>query len=171
MAYLIPYALVSHPDCQNLHFWKILKMFCSLECTNIWFVEVHSTINGLENLISLNSCRCSKFITGSLILIPMTHENYPIVHSFNCYTEDYWLAIDYRSRSDELELIELTIILNTGMVRTLWVKSKIPIAYHEWIPGLSSFFQEPSYFALHSLVLLLKCMCEYTISWLKVLSP
>ena len=171
MAYLIPYTLMSHPDCQNLHFWKILKMFCSPESTNIWFAEVHSTINGFDNLISLNSCRWSKFITGSLILTPMAHENYPIVHSLNRYTEDYWLAIDYCSRSDEPELIEFTIILNTGMVRTLWAKSKIPIAYHEWTPGISSIFQQSSYFALHFSVLLLKCMCEHTTAWFEVLRP
>lgn len=79
------------------------------------------------------------------------------------------MAIDYRSRSDELELIELTIILNTGMVRTLLAKSKIPIAYYKQIPGLSSTFPQSSYFALNSSVLLLKCMCEYTTFWLEVL--
>jgi len=160
VAHIILFALASHPDCQNLDVWKMLEMFYGPESTNTLFTGVHNTIHGLENPTSLDSSIYSSFITGGLNLIP-THEDYPI-HPLSHYTGDYWLSIDYCSKSGKPELIQSTNALNTSKVRTLLRLSKIHIAYHEQVPGLGSPSPLLSYFALRAFVLRLNDPCEYT---------
>ena len=161
VAHIIPVALASSLDCRNLDFWQMLEMFYGLQSTNTLFTRLHNTINSLQNLISLDHSIHSRFITGSLILTPKTREDYPM-HPLNHHTGDYWLSVDYRSKSGKPELIESTKVLNTGEVRTLLPRSTIHIEYHEPIPGLISRFPLPSYFALRASLLSLKEMCEYT---------
>jgi len=163
VAHIIPVAVASHPQCRNLEFWQMLEMFYGPESTNTLFTGLHNTINSLQNLISLDKSIYSRFITGSFILTPKTQKDYPM-HPLNHYTGDYWLDIEYCSKSGKPELIESTKILNTGEVGTLLPRSKIPIEYPEQTPDHIAMFPEPSYFALRASLLSLKHILEYSIS-------
>jgi len=160
VAYIIPFDLANNPCCRDLDFWKMLDLFQGKEATDTMFAGALDKINGLENLICLDSPIHSMFRNGSIILHPVT-QNGDGIRIKNNDIGDYKLRVEYPSELDMPEFIQSTKGLSAGEVRTLYSGNRVPLTDHDQMPDHPRTLPLPSFFALLASILSLKHQSEY----------
>ncbi|PUU80759.1 hypothetical protein B9Z19DRAFT_1063217 [Tuber borchii] len=160
VAHIIPFDLANNPHCRDLDFWKMLDIFQGKEATDTMFAEAIDKINGLENLICLDSTIHSMFRDGRIILTPVTH-NGDRIHIKSNHIGDYWLRVEYPLELGMAEFIQSTKGLSAGEVRTLYWGNGVPLTNHNRMPGHPRTLPLPSFFALRASIHSLKHESEY----------
>lgn len=160
VAHIIPFDLANNPRCRDLDFWKMLEIFQGKEATDTMFAGVLDKINGLENLICLDSSIHSMFRNGSITLNPVTQDGDPI-RIKNNHIGDYWLRVEYPPQLGMPEYIQSTKGLSAGEVRTLYSGNGVSLTNHDQMPGHLHTLPLPSFFALRASILSLKHQSEY----------
>ena len=159
IAHIIPFAFAKKKSCRNYEFWLLLELFFGIEKTNAMFEELSSNINGLENLVALDSSIHSMFDSGSLSLTPIDLGGTPITIANQSHEGSYHLEVDYPKGMTNPEYTQSTRIIGLSGYNTVYPKTKVGIFYYPNRPQNIQTLPRPDYFALRSVLVWLKQVC------------
>lgn len=159
VAHVIPYHLAKNPQDRQVEFWKMLDLFCGAANTDTLFNEVHSKINGLENLVCLNVGVHSMFDHGTLTLRPSTFDGERLSID-STYTGSYALTVNYPQGLSVPEHMQSTKISGISHIRPLYNNAQIEIQYRAHRDSQIRTVPRPSYFAIREWLLELNRLCR-----------